>query len=195
MPTVKTSITLLKAIANDTATVRWSEFFYKYEPVMRNYLKAHYSSLDHDDIIQETMRALVNALPDYHYTPDTKGHFGSYLIGILKHKALDQLRKTKRTTEIDRIAAEESPTLVESGIDLEEKAWKEHLVEAAIEQLLADTSINQRNREIFRHVTLIHEKPEEVAKRFGVSRGNVDVIKNRMIDRLIQIVSEMRGAN
>lgn len=193
MPTVKTSITLLKAIANDTATVRWSEFFYKYEPVMRNYLKAHYSSLDHDDIIQETMRALVEALPNYQYTPDTNGHFSSYLIGILRHKALDQLRKTKRTTEINRIVSEETSITSESGIDSEEKAWKEHLVEAAIEQLLADTSINQRNREIFRHVTLIHEKPEEVAKRFGVSRGNVDVIKNRMIEKLSQIVSEMKA--
>ena len=191
MTPVKTSITLLKAIASDTATARWSEFFYRYEPVMRNYLTSHYSSLDHDDIIQETMRSLVKALPDYRYTPDVNGHFKSYLIGIVRHKALDQIRRQKRSNEITRRAAEDPSVAAADSDNPGEGDWQERILEAAIEQLLADPSVNQRNREIFRHVALLHEPPEEVAYRFGVTRGNVDVIKKRMIKKLSEIVSAM----
>ena len=191
MNIVKTSISLLNAIANDTSTVRWTEFFLKYEMVMRNYLNKHFPFLDHDDIIQETMRSLVAKLPDYHYTPDKNGHFSAYLIGIIRHKALDQLRKQTRIVEITRRAAENLPDTIEEDKFPEEEKWKEQAVEAALEQLLANTSINQRNREIFRHVVLLHEPPEEVAQQFGISRGNVDVIKKRMIEKLSAIATSM----
>lgn len=35
-------------------------------------------------------------MPGYHYTPDSNGHFRSYLMGILKHKAEDALRRETR---------------------------------------------------------------------------------------------------
>lgn len=184
----KTSITLLEAIANDTDTVRWTEFFIKYEPLMRSFLAARFPALDHDDIIQETMRSLVKRLPDYRYTPDSKGHFSAYLTGILKHKAMDMLRKEKRLETLHRRSAEEPST---AGDDSEYEEWRTRAMEAAVEQLLADTSVNPRNREIFRHVALMRESPENVAGLFGVTRGNVDVIKKRMIEKLSVLVSSM----
>lgn len=195
MTPIKTSITLLKAIANDTTTARWSEFFYKYEPMMRSYLSSHYSALDHDDIIQETMRSLVKALPNYHYTPDENGHFKSYLIGIVRHKALDQIRDQKRETEIAQLAADDPTVATVKNNNYEENDRKERILKVAIDQLLADPSINQRNREIFRHVALLHESPEDVASRFGITRGNVDVIKNRLVGKLTSIVSTMEESD
>lgn len=70
MQTIHTSVTLLNAIANNTETVRWTEFFTKYKPMMRAFLSSHFPSLDHDDIIQESMKALIKQLPGYIYTPD-----------------------------------------------------------------------------------------------------------------------------
>ena len=88
-----TSVSLLKAIANDTAAVRWTEFWRRYEPAVRSYLNQRYPSVEADDVIQETMLALMKALPEYRYTPDASGHFRSYLLGIARHKALDALRR------------------------------------------------------------------------------------------------------
>ena len=185
----KTSITLLNAIANNTDTVRWTEFFVKYEPVMRGYLVSRFPALDHDDIIQETLKSLVRRLPDYRYTPDEKGHFSAYLLGIVKHKAIDRLRKEKRIENLHRRSAEEKA--LTADIDDNDDSWKVRAMEAAIEQLMADTSIKPRNKEIFRHVALMHEQPETVASLFGVPRGNVDVIKKRMIEKLSALVSAM----
>lgn len=191
MPVIHTSVTLLKAIANDTETVRWTEFFTKYEPVMRAFLASHFPSLDHDDIIQESMSALIKKLPGYTYTPDSSGHFKAYLTGIVKHKALDQLRKSKRIQDLEKQCADNNAAITCDISEQEEEEWKMQTFEAASEQLLADTSINPRDREIFRHIILMHEPPGAVAAMFGITRGNVDVIKNRMIARLSAMVDKM----
>ena len=62
---------------------------------------------------------------------------------------------------------------------------------AALEQLLSDESINARAREVFRHVALMHEPPAEVAAAFGISRDYVDQIKRRMVQRLSSLVAAM----
>lgn len=182
-----TSVTLLKDIASGTAPVRWTEFYRVYEEPMRAFLRAKYPSVEADDVIQETMAVLAARLPDYHYTPDEKGHFRNYLLGILKHKAADAVnRQVKESDARDRFRKDRAP-----AASSESAAWKFAAMEAAVEQLMSDPSVNPRTREVFRHVALMHEDPESVAAQFGVSRNNVDQIKNRLIKRLSALVAAM----
>ena len=183
-----TSITLLKSLANGTDNARWAEFFRIYEQPMRSFLSARFPSVDADDAIQETMVALMRRMPDYHYTPDSNGHFHNYLTGILKHKAEDALRREARESgkrdKLKERGAADAPR--EDPDD-----WKLAAMNAALEQLLSDESVNARAREVFRHVALMHEPPAEVAAAFGISRTNVDQIKRRMVQRLSVLVSSM----
>ena len=183
-----TSITLLKSLASGTDSARWAEFFRIYEEPMRSFLSARFPSVDADDAIQETMVALMRRMPDYHYTPDSNGHFHNYLTGILKHKAEDALRREARESgkrdKLKERGAADAPR--EDPDD-----WKLAAMNAALEQLLSDESVNARAREVFRHVALMHEPPAEVAAAFGISRTNVDQIKRRMVQRLSVLVSSM----
>ena len=183
-----TSITLLKSLASGTDNARWAEFFRIYEEPMRSFLSARFPSVDADDAIQETMVALMRRMPDYHYTPDSDGHFHNYLTGILKHKAEDALRREARESgkrdKLKERGAADAPR--EDPDD-----WKLAAMNAALEQLLSDESVNARAREVFRHVALMHEPPAEVAAAFGISRTNVDQIKRRMVQRLSILVSSM----
>ena len=183
-----TSITLLKGLASGTDNARWAEFFRIYEQPMRSFLSARFPSVDADDAIQETMVALMRRMPDYHYTPDSNGHFHNYLTGILKHKAEDALRREARESgkrdKLKERGAADAPR--EDPDD-----WKLAAMNAALEQLLSDESVNARAREVFRHVALMHEPPAEVAAAFGISRTNVDQIKRRMVQRLSILVSSM----
>ncbi len=183
-----TSITLLKNLASGTDNARWAEFFRIYEQPMRSFLSARFPSVDADDAIQETMVALMRRMPDYHYTPDSNGHFHNYLTGILKHKAEDALRREARESgkrdKLKERGAADAPR--EDPDD-----WKLAAMNAALEQLLSDESVNARAREVFRHVALMHEPPAEVAAAFGISRTNVDQIKRRMVQRLSVLVSSM----
>lgn len=183
-----TSVTLLNALKENPGSARWAEFLRIYETPMRTFLARRFPTVEADDILQETLLALMKCLPDYHYTTDGKGHFHNYLIGIVKYKALDALRRNARTQRV-LASLREAPDPVVSPN--EENLWRDQVMEAALEQVLSDTTIDSRKREIFRQVVLNHEKPEDVARRYGTTRGNVDVIKRRMIVRLHEIAVAM----
>ena len=186
-----TSITLLKDLANGAAAARWAEFYRAYEEPMRSFMYAKFPSVEPDDAIQETMAALAQALPDYHRTPDEKRHFRNYLMGILKHKAADLLKRQVRESNARTALRDDDASAFD---DSEGEEWKFAAMEAAVEQLMADPSINPRTREIFRHVALRHEPAADVAQLFGVSRNNVDQIKNRLVKRLSEMVAAMTDA-
>ena len=189
MPAIPvTSVSLLKAIAADSGSVRWTEFYARYAEPMRAFLAARFPSLEADDVIQEAMLALMRKLPDYRYVPDARGHFRNYLTGIVKHKAMDALARRSHEADVrDRLR--DAPA-GRPDAD-EDAAWRLSAMEVAIAQLLADETVPARNREIFRHVALDHEPPERVAADFGVTRNNVDQIKSRMIARLAARVTEL----
>lgn len=185
-----TSISLLQGLA-DGSNIHWTRFYAQYEPVLRAFLHDRFPSIDADDAIQETVRSLFAALPSYHYTPDERGHFRNYLLGILRHKAVDLVRKSTRQADlVDRLVGD--PTSIPRAAPADEDAnWRESALEAAIDQLMCNPRINAVTREVFRHVALLREPPEAVATRFGLTRNNVDQIKKRMISRLSDLVSAM----
>ena len=190
-----TSVSLLRDIASGTENARWAEFVRIYEEPMRAFLAARFPSVEADDVLQETMIALMRVMPDYHYTPDGNGHFRNYLVGILKHKAEDAIRRQSRESdrrERIRKSAADAPRRAQApGEADEEGSWRLAAMNAALEQLLSDESVNARSREVFRHVALLHEPPAEVAAAFGISRANVDQIKRRLVLRLSELVKTM----
>ena len=190
-----TSVSLLRDIASGTENARWAEFVRIYEESMRAFLAARFPSVEADDVLQETMIALMRVMPDYHYTPDGNGHFRNYLVGILKHKAEDAIRRQSRESdrrERIRKSAADAPRRAQApGEADEEESWRLAAMNAALEQLLSDESVNARSREVFRHVALLHEPPAEVAAAFGISRANVDQIKRRLVLRLSELVKTM----
>ena len=185
----------LRDIASGTENARWAEFVRIYEEPMRAFLAARFPSVEADDVLQETMIALMRVMPDYHYTPDGNGHFRNYLVGILKHKAEDAIRRQSRESdrrERIRKSAADAPRRAQApGEADEEESWRLAAMNAALEQLLSDESVNARSREVFRHVALLHEPPAEVAAAFGISRANVDQIKRRLVLRLSELVKTM----
>ena len=188
-----TSITLLAGLSDGTNPARWADFYGRYNLPMRGFLASSFPTVDQDDVIQETLIALSKALPNYHYTADGNGHFRNYLMGIVKHKALDELRKKQSISRLKNGFAQEMSAPRHNGLPDDDDGWRLEAMEAALEQLLADDTITPRTREVFRHVALLHESPQDVARQFGISRGNVDQIKKRMIDKLSDMVAAMTG--
>lgn len=186
-----TSASLLREVSGDPGSPRWGELYGRYLGPMTAFLASRFPTLEADDVIQETMASLARLLPGYRYLPDEKGHFRSYLMGILKHKAMDALSRRSREAAARRTAKSEPRADPEEA---EEREWRAAALEVAIGQLLADESVNPLHRTVFRHVALERRKPEDVAREFGISRGNVDVIKKRMIERLAASVANLTGS-
>ena len=191
-----TSISLLKVLGEDSQSPRWREFLQMYASTIDGFLFKHFPTVDAEDVVQETLRALVERLPLYEYEPDTKGHFRNYLIGIVRFKAIEQLKRRKREddlrAELEANAQFEWECEKQSySVDLRD--WQREAYEAALAQFMADKGLSTRDKEIFRRVALQGESPEDVAAIFDLKRNNVDQIKARMVAKLKELALRYAG--
>ena len=186
-----TSRKLLAAIGSGPGATRWTEFFHKYTPGLRDYATRHFPSLEADDLIQDTFLVLVKRLKSYQYDPKAKGAFHNYLTGILRFLAIDRLRdKYRETASRKRFADDptaQSPSEATFSID----DWKKSAYEITLRRFLVDPRVQPQTKEIFKRVAIRGEKPETVAADFGLTRNAVDQIKVRTIRRLKVLVAEL----
>ena len=191
----KTSVALLQALSSDSQSLRWHDFYARYRPVMEAYVRTVFPTLEVEDVIQDSMLALMRKMPGYVYEPDTKGHFRNYLIGVVKYKAIEILKRRKRESDTVNAYKNEVMSCASSDAakDAEQEAreWRHEAYEVALAQLMADPNISERNRCVFVRVAVNNEAPEMVARAYGITRNNVDRIKNRMVAKLREMVSQM----
>lgn len=188
----ETSTALLRDLAQDSQHARWGEFVARYRPMMEAYLRERFPHVDVDDAVQETLIALIKSMPVYRYVPEETGRFHSYLTGILRHRALRQVRSDRKRAKIREVLCQNEP---QNEIQDDEQSWRESLMEIALQQLLADESVHARTREVFRRVAVNGEKPEAVGSSLGIARNAVDQMKSRMTLRLKELVRALEKAD
>ena len=190
MPKIpETSTTLLRDLAQDSRHARWGEFVARYRPMMETYMHTRFPMVDADDAIQETLIALIKVFPVYHYSPQETGAFHNYLTGILRHRALRMIECGSRRLDKE-LKYQEIEGLSASGGNKDDGlSWRESVFEIALQQLLADESINDRTKQVFVRVAVNGEKPESVAESFGIARNAVDQMKARMKERLRELAN------
>lgn len=187
----KTSTTLLNELACDTQHARWGEFVARYHPMMLSFMQERFPRLDAEDIIQDTLIALIEIFPVYHYSPEEKGSFHNYLTGILRNKALRQIqRENRRLANMQAYAKEANAAAVQDATQDADSSQRARF-EIALRQLLSDDTVHARTREVFRRVAVNGEKPDAVASDFGITRNAVDQMKNRMMSRLRDFVAAL----
>ena len=185
----ETSTTLLRDLAQDSRHARWGEFVARYRPMMETYMHTRFPMVDADDAIQETLIALIKVFPVYHYSPEETGAFHNYLTGILRHRALRMIECESRRLNKELKYQEIEGLSASGGNNDDGLSWRESVFEIALQQLLADESINDRTKQVFVRVAVNGEKPESVAESFGITRNAVDQMKARMKERLRELAN------
>ena len=185
-----TSVSLLKVLGEDAQSPRWTEFANMYASTIDGFLFKYFPTVDAAEVVNDTLLALVEKLPVYEYDPDVKGHFRNYLIGIVRFKAIEQLKRRKRDAELKKALETQEQLNWEyerQSYSVDLRNWQREAYEAALAQFMADPGLSDRDKDIFRRVALRGESPEDVAKMFGIKRNNVDQIKARMVAKLKEL--------
>ena len=190
-----TSTTMLRQIAGEAEHPRWAEFVARYRPMLESFARERFPGEEADDLIQDTLVGVMRALPGYVAREDKKGAFHHFLTGVLRHKAIDALRKAGRRAEAEALAAGPAGREGASGAEREEEAWRKTVYAAALGQLMGNPRIGARSKQIFLRTAMRGEKPQEVAESLGVARGVVDLTKRRMTERLREIVERLKAAD
>lgn len=186
-----TSTTLLRDVA-DSSHARWAVFHARYQPLMRVYLRERFPSLEADEVIQETMVALVAVLSKYVYKPEENGRFHNYLTGVLRNKALKALAARQREASLrDGFRAKMSTEGTRSQDETLEREWRESVYDIALKQLLADETIHERTKQVFLRLVVDGEKPEQVAEAYDLPYNTVVKMKARLVKQLRGLVKEL----
>ena len=186
-----TSTTLLRDVA-DSQHARWAVFYSRYQPMMQAYLRERFPSLDAEDVVQETFAALAKILPDYKYDPEKKGAFHNFLTGVLRNKALCALDASRRKMTIEERMQLAISVNGKSVHEQSYRDWRENLFEVALQQLLADESIQDRTKQAFIRTAINGESIEVVADSLGVQRNTVDCMRSRTLQQLREIVEKLK---
>ena len=197
MPIIPTtSTTLLRQLASDSRHARWTDFVSRYEPLMRSYLRTRFPTVEADDVVAETLVALVDVLAHYRYDPQETGRFHNYLTGVLRHKALRACHAADRDNRL-KTELHEAASVRESGNESssDEESYRQALFEIAVSTFFADPTIAPRTKEVFRRTAIVGESPETVAQAFQMSRHAVDQIKSRSVAWLRQRIKELEQAD
>lgn len=192
MKVPKTSTSLIIALRMQGQGTRWKEFIDRYKPMMEGYLRSRFFNIEYDDVIQDTFIALAKVLPNYRYAPDETGAFHDYIVAILRNKACDALRIKERQENLKKEFLEDIN--FERGEFTDKDSVYQAILKIALKDVLGDSSIMMRNKRIFIENVINGLSPDVVASMFGVTRNNVDQIKARMIKRLQEKCTELKGA-
>ena len=179
-----TTETLLKGLAEGNEG-RWARFYRDYAPFLEDFVSRKFplAHEDAEEIVSDTLIDIAKMMPTYQYDKTKKGAFHSLLAKIAQNKAIDRLRKLKRSAEeIEKFAAE--------PIALSNDDWRREVYNAALRRVMADASIQESTKITFRRHVQLGESAAEVAADLGLEVNALYQIKNRMKDR---IAAEVEG--
>lgn len=186
--------TLLERLKAGGGATDWEQFFQIYQGVIVRY--AQKLGLGQDqafDVLQETMITLMRLLPDFTYDR-RKGKFRNFVFTIVHRKALAALRRAARRGEVSMDQSDEPggrrliDVLPDPASEAEaarhQEAWRESVMEQALENLRRDPSVQPRTLEVFEAYALRGRSPAEVARQYGLKENAIYQIKNRLTQRL-----------
>ena len=188
---LQTTETLIAGLAANDET-RWVRFYRDYAPWIENALLKNtpLSPSDVEDIIHETLVALVALMPAYRHDRMGKGAFHSLVLRIAQNKAYDFLRRRTRAQNrhaafaADPTAGTSAVAEPDFALEMSEADWRRELCAMALRRVLADPAVRSSSKIAFRRYAILGEPAERVAADLGLSVNALYQIKNRLTERL-----------
>jgi RNA polymerase sigma factor (sigma-70 family) len=170
----------------------WEKFYRLYEkPILAVAAAKGLSEADCQDVLQETMvRMCRHGFARY----DPTRRFTPFLFGIAKDCAFDALRRrARRSSHETPIDASETASCNEkkdpaakmmSPADIAEMQGQLALIRVALDYLLEHEIFAPKTVQMFKTLVFEQRTPNDVAKAYATSRGNVDQAKSTVLRKL-----------
>jgi len=188
---IQTHASLLDRLRSGTDAESWNEFYRVYGKLVRDFaIRAGLNDAEADDVVQETVVAMVSHLPQYRYDPK-RCRFKTWLLNQASWRVKDSFRQrpkepawnrpaplreesTGRTPTVDRV-----PDLNAADFDaLFETEWRKKMFAAGLERVRG--KFNLKQLQVFDLLVTKEWPASEVARSLGVSLTNVYVTRHRI---------------
>lgn len=186
---IETNESLLGQLRGDSVDEAWKQFFDAYwGAILRYARKLGLAEHQAEEVLQETMVALMRILPDFVYDRN-KGRFRNFLLTIVHRKSLAVMRRNARQREVAWTGTLEGDAADIFGnhetADREAQArWHDSLMEEVLRRLRDDPRLGEKTFAVFEAYVIQHQPADRVARRFGLKENAVYQIRNRLLRRL-----------
>jgi RNA polymerase sigma factor (sigma-70 family) len=191
--------TLLMRAKNQGDQLAWDEFVSYYQEFIRmvlNQMSLPTSGIqvDVDDLVQEILISIWKSLPDHAYNEE-RAKFRTWLTRLIRNRTIDHIRHLRGLARKHQEAAEEAsvdqlPIVSESDVEaIVHKEWEVHLLKLGLKNI--EPLFSERAIQSFLMAVDGIPTPE-IARKIGVKPNSVIKLKNRVKERLIIEVKQLR---
>ena len=192
METEPTRISLIEKVKSQHNDEAWKLF----EEAYKHYIKAVVLKLgvspnDASDLKQDILVKLWKKLPKFDYEPE-RGKFRTWLYEVVKNHVFDHLNSKRTKNERKNRALDDwkSPSTDSEIKRVMDKEWKAYVTSLAMKRI--KDKFSTQNLEIFNRL-LRGENPRALAEEYGVKSNSISKVKNRIKERLIVEIAEVRS--
>lgn len=197
--------TLLARLKDQSDAQSWQEFFDIYARlIFAVALQSGLARVEAEEVVQETVLSVSKKINQFK-ADRSAGSFKAWLSRLIQWRIKDQVRK-RRPEEIARIhrssahPGEADGTATEESLEdpaagnfeaIWEQEWHQQLRNSALDRLKSSVA-NPAHYQMFQ-MYVIQERPvAEVAEAFGVTEGQVYLVKHRLVKMLEQHLSQLQ---
>lgn len=186
-----TTTALLAGLFDPANQAAWSEFDSRYRPMIVSFAQrlGLYES-DAADIAQETLARFIRDYREGKYDRE-RGRLRSWIIGIVKYRVAD----LKRAQASRRENRGESAMIDLPADDELNQLWESErrrvLLTQAIEELRSQSKLSEKTMLAFEQYALRDRPVDEVAAELNLTRHDVYMAKNRVAEKLRDILSRL----
>jgi len=151
-----------------------------------------------EDLVQETLVVLAEALRLGRYDRE-KGPLRGYLFGIVRNRMNEMMRSSWRARVQRERDLEETGAILRaietSSLEPDdpwEEEWRQFVLERALTRIQGEVAV--KTYELFHAHALEGLTAGETAERFGVPKAQVYNVKNRVMQRVRDLMTEFEDA-
>ena len=188
-----TSTALLEGLFDPGNVSVWREFDDRYRPIITGFARRlGLSAEDAADVAQDTLAGFVQQYRAGKYGRD-RGRLRTWLIGMVKTHIAQMKRTRARRRErrgASALAELEDSAPLEDAWDQERKMT---LLRQALVELKAQSRTSEKTLRAFELYVIKHRPAQDVAEDLGMTPRDVYMAKNRVAERLRDIVTRLDG--
>lgn len=189
-----TTTQMLEGLSCSANEAIWREFDGRYRPILEAIGRKF--GLGDDDAAEASQLTMAQFLQDFQagrYDRE-RGRLRSWLIGILKHRIADLARGRARRRELrGESALVETPDEARLS-ELWDAERARSLLQQAIAELRDTSKLSPTTIRAFELYAIQEQPVSVVAETLGITAHDVYVAKNRVAERLREIVARIDGA-
>lgn len=198
---IPTQHSLVARLREGASNTDWERFYMLYERPLLAFAASH--SLDESDcrdVLQETMVKMLRG--GFARFDPAKGPFTGFLFNVAKGCVIDAIRRRSRResrqVSIDQPLPNQPPqppvqiaAATATPAEMAERQGQIALIAITLDFLVEQRSFQPKTVAIFKAVTLEAAEPEEVARRFQTSVGNVYEAKRAVLSKLRKMLQAL----